>query len=163
MEDTQKSGFWGFKIVKRSVGQQPCFCVSKILQFSCLINYSFPPHPLPLPIIMPMTEKPKKTDDRLWTKHCCTQLSRPSATNLFIARNYSDVFRPSADIDFLQPNGERPLQKISLILYYMNIGMNCNIVFILPVSPTDAFTILKPHNQEIGEFFVLQERRATDF
>ena len=29
--------------------------------------------------------------------------------------------------------------------------------------PTDIFTIPEPQDQEIGEFFVVQERRATDY
>ena len=29
--------------------------------------------------------------------------------------------------------------------------------------PTNSFTILEPEDQEIGEFYVVQERRATDF
>ena len=29
--------------------------------------------------------------------------------------------------------------------------------------PTNPFTILKPRDQEIGEFLVVQERRPTDF
>ena len=29
--------------------------------------------------------------------------------------------------------------------------------------PTDPFTILEPQNQEISEFHVVQEERATDF
>ena len=29
-------------------------------------------------------------------------------------------------------------------------------------KPTGPFTILQPHNQEISEFYVVQERRATD-
>ena len=28
---------------------------------------------------------------------------------------------------------------------------------------TNTFTISEPRNQEIGEFYVVQERRATDF
>ena len=31
------------------------------------------------------------------------------------------------------------------------------------IIPTSPFTILVPHDQEIGEFYVVQERRATDF
>ena len=30
-------------------------------------------------------------------------------------------------------------------------------------DPTNPFTMLEPQDQEIGEFYVLQERRATDF
>ena len=30
-------------------------------------------------------------------------------------------------------------------------------------NPTNPFTNLKPHNQEIGEFSVVQGRRTTDF
>ena len=30
-------------------------------------------------------------------------------------------------------------------------------------NPTNLFTILGPHDQEIGEYYVVQERRATDF
>ena len=30
-------------------------------------------------------------------------------------------------------------------------------------SPTNIFTILVPHDQEIGECYVVQECRATDF
>ena len=29
--------------------------------------------------------------------------------------------------------------------------------------PTDPFTILEPRDQEIAEFYFVQERRATDF
>ena len=29
--------------------------------------------------------------------------------------------------------------------------------------PTNPFTILVPHDQEIGEFYEVQERRTTDF
>ena len=29
--------------------------------------------------------------------------------------------------------------------------------------PTNPFTILEPQDQEIGELYVVQERRATDF
>ena len=29
--------------------------------------------------------------------------------------------------------------------------------------PTNPFTILEPRDQEIGEFYLVQERRATDF
>ena len=29
--------------------------------------------------------------------------------------------------------------------------------------PKDPFTILEPRDQEIGEFYVVHERRATDF
>ena len=30
-------------------------------------------------------------------------------------------------------------------------------------NPTSPFTILEPRDQEIGEFYVAEERRATDF
>ena len=30
-------------------------------------------------------------------------------------------------------------------------------------NPTNSFTILESQDQEIGEFYVVQERRATDF
>ena len=30
-------------------------------------------------------------------------------------------------------------------------------------NPTNIFPILEPQDQEIGEFYVVQERRATDF
>ena len=30
-------------------------------------------------------------------------------------------------------------------------------------NPTNLFTILKPQDQEIGEFYVVQECHATDF
>ena len=30
-------------------------------------------------------------------------------------------------------------------------------------SPTNPFIILEPRDQEIGEFYVVEERRATDF
>ena len=30
-------------------------------------------------------------------------------------------------------------------------------------SPTNHFTILEPQDQEIGEFYLVQERRGTDF
>ena len=29
--------------------------------------------------------------------------------------------------------------------------------------PTDLFTILQPHNQELSVFYVVQKRRAMDF
>ena len=29
--------------------------------------------------------------------------------------------------------------------------------------PTDTFAISEPHDQEIGDFYVVQERRTTDF
>ena len=32
-----------------------------------------------------------------------------------------------------------------------------------PLHPTDPFTILVPQDQEIGQFYVGQERYATDF
>ena len=31
------------------------------------------------------------------------------------------------------------------------------------VCPTRPFTILEPQDQDIGEFYVVQERRTTDF
>ena len=31
------------------------------------------------------------------------------------------------------------------------------------LSPTGTFTILEPQNQEIGEFYVVHERRVMDF
>ena len=30
-------------------------------------------------------------------------------------------------------------------------------------NPTSLFTILEPHDQEIDEFYVVQEGRTTDF
>ena len=37
------------------------------------------------------------------------------------------------------------------------------MVFYLTGRPTGPSTILEPEDQEIGEFYAAQERRATDF
>ena len=39
----------------------------------------------------------------------------------------------------------------------------CYLVNQLVSYPTHPFTILEPHDQEIGEFYVVEERCATEF
>ena len=41
-----------------------------------------------------------------------------------------------------------------------NVPSGCLAAYIYPTSP---FTILEPQDQDIVEFYVVQERRATDF
>ena len=39
----------------------------------------------------------------------------------------------------------------------------CMLLFGRGYIPTSPFTILEPQDQGIGEFYVVQKRRATDF
>ena len=53
--------------------------------------------------------------------------------------------------------------------YYLYILAGTTKFYLYPIlagfcyNPTNSFTILEPQDQEIGEFFVVWERRATDF
>ena len=47
--------------------------------------------------------------------------------------------------------------------YHFKQSDLCNFFSFLLYFPTSPFTILEPQDQEIGEFYVIQERRATDF
>ena len=42
-------------------------------------------------------------------------------------------------------------------------GTFSNVRLEFPNSPTNLFTTLEPRDQEIGEFYEVEERRATDF
>ena len=39
----------------------------------------------------------------------------------------------------------------------------CSLLSSCFIYPTNRFTILEPRDQEINEFYFVQERRATDF
>ena len=51
----------------------------------------------------------------------------------------------------------------SLIKRAIFLPNSCGTTFVGNPSSTHPFTVLEPQNQEIGEFYVDQESRSTDF
>ena len=64
-----------------------------------------------------------------------------------------------------------PLKSLSAKKSYLIfvVKMKCSYLDVLSshlnwrMYPTNPFTILEPHDQEIGEFYLVRELRATDF
>ena len=54
-------------------------------------------------------------------------------------------------------------KQICAVKYSIRASPTKNIRRPVPDSPTNPFAILEPDYQEIGEFYVVEERRATDF
>ena len=63
-------------------------------------------------------------------------------------------------IDDSRPNELNHSDGVSqkYLLFRLNLGLSS-----IPSFPTNLFTILEPQDQVNGEFYLVQERRTTDF